>query len=274
MPTSKINNATLYWEMNGRAGEPLVLVHGSWGDHHNWDSVAGELAKAFRVLTYDRRGHSASERLPGQGTAAEDVDDLIALIEHLGLAPAHIAGNSFGAAITLKAAAKRQDLFRSMIIHEPPLFGLLQYDASAQQALQLVNERVQGVLGLIEAGSIEEATAAFMEKIAMGPGSWEKLPEAAKRIFISNALTWYDEMQDPQGLQIDLSPLSAFRHAALLSVGGASPSFFPLVIDKIKLVMPHAERITFNGAGHVPHLSHPAEYVEALRHFCMERVSA
>src|SRR5258705_6962614 len=125
MPVDKINDVKLFWELTGDRGEPLVLVHGSWGDHHNWDMIVGELGKTFRVLTYDRRGHSQSERLPGQGSVEEDIEDLVELINHFDLSPAHIAGNSFGAAIVLKTAAKRQDLFRSMIIHEPPLFGIL-----------------------------------------------------------------------------------------------------------------------------------------------------
>jgi pimeloyl-ACP methyl ester carboxylesterase len=63
----------LYYERAGERGAPLVLVHGSWGDHHNWESVVPSLAQSFRVLTYDRRGHSQSERPPGQGSIAGHV---------------------------------------------------------------------------------------------------------------------------------------------------------------------------------------------------------
>src|SRR3954453_7212150 len=124
MPTARVNGVELYYELHGSA-EPLVLVHGSWGDHHNWDPVVPALAESFRVLAYDRRGHSARERPPGQGSVFEDADDLAGLIDELGLAPAHVAGNSAGAAIVLRAAARRPDHFRSLIAHEPPLFPLL-----------------------------------------------------------------------------------------------------------------------------------------------------
>ena len=53
MPIDKINGVNIFWELTGSKSEPLVLVHGSWGDHHNWDMVVGELSKTFRVLTYD-----------------------------------------------------------------------------------------------------------------------------------------------------------------------------------------------------------------------------
>lgn len=268
MTIDKINNVKIFWELTGDKGDPLILVHGSWGDHHNWDLVVGEFSKTFQVLTYDRRGHSQSERPSGQGYVKEDIEDLIALIEHLNLSPAHIAGNSFGAAIVLKTASKRPDLFKSMIAHEPPLFDLLKDSPNAQDALQIVNGRVKVVMDLIAGGHIEKATEEFMEKIAMGPGAWEKLPEVAQKIFIHNALTWFDEMQDPQSLQFDLTNISDFKNPALLSAGSESPPFFPLVIDKLMNAIPHAKQITIKGAGHVPHMSHPEKYVEIVRSFC------
>ena len=48
------------------SGEPLVLVHGSWGSRHNWDPVVPGLAERHRVISYDRRGHSESERPAGR----------------------------------------------------------------------------------------------------------------------------------------------------------------------------------------------------------------
>lgn len=273
MPTDKINGIGIFWELTGDHGEPLILVHGSWGDHHNWDMVVSEFSKTFRVLTYDRRGHSQSERPSAQGMVAEDIEDLIELINHLNLAPAHIVGNSYGAGIVLKTAAKRPDLFRTMIIHEPPLFGLLKNNPKAQEALQIIDSRIKTVLDLIAAGNMEKAAEEFMEKIAMGPGTWEKLPEAAQNTFIYNAPTWFDEMQDPQSLQIDTSPLSKFKKPALLSTGSESPPFFPLVIDHLMDALPHAKRIIIEGAGHVPHMSHAEKYIDIVRSFCLSSIN-
>lgn len=269
MPIDKINNVNIFWELTGDKGEPLILVHGSWSDHHNWDSVTPELAKIFRVLTYDRRGHSQSERPIGQGYVEEDITDLIELINHFNLSPAHIVGNSYGAGIVLKTAAKRPDLFRSMIIHEPPLFGLLKDDPDAEEALQIVNARMKAVLDLIDAGNIEKAAEEFTEKIAMDPGAWEKLPDEVKNTIIYNALTWYDEMHDSQSLQIDITTLSAFKKPALLSTGSESPPYFPPVIEKLMNALPHAKRITMEGAGHVPHKSHSEKYIELVKQFCL-----
>src|ERR1051326_3641412 len=171
MPVTTINGVRLFWEHLGDSGAPLVLVHGSWGDHHNWDAVVAGLARSFRVFTYDRRGHSQSERLPTQGSIEEDVADLAAFIAANDLAPAHVAGNSFGAAITLKLAAAHPNLFASASVHEPPLMGMLGDDP----LLLAIGERVDAVLRTLESGDLEGGARQFVENVALGPGMWDKL---------------------------------------------------------------------------------------------------
>ena len=106
MATAKVNGVQLFYEISGSGEVPLVLVHGSWTSLETWRLVIPELTQSFRLLTFDRRGHSASERPGGQGSIHDDVADLAALIEHLGLGPTWVAGNSFGGSITLRLAAE------------------------------------------------------------------------------------------------------------------------------------------------------------------------
>lgn len=267
MPFAAVNGVCLYWEAHGESGDPLVLVHGSWGDHHNWDAVLPGLARSFRVVTYDRRGHSQSERLAGQGSVREDVADLAALMEQLRITPAHVVGNSFGASITLRLAGTRPELFRSVIAHEPPLFATLAGEPSAQPALAEVGTRIAKVLELLHAGDMADGARRFVETIAFGPGAWDQLPAELRETFTFNAPTWLDETGDPEALAIDLASLGAFRKPALLSNGDQSPPFFQLVLTKLGDALPHAQRSTFVGAGHVPHLSHPQEYVRIVTDF-------
>ncbi len=270
MPTSKVNGIQLYWEINGEAGDPMVLVHGSWGDHQNWVPVVPALARSFRVLTYDRRGHSRSERPAGQGSVHDDVTDLGALLEQLQHSPAHVIGNSFGASIVLRLAAERADLFRTLIVHEPPLFGLLTGESNAKDALAVVQERISAVVSLLTAGDCREGARKFVETIAFGPGAWQKLPDLVRETFVFNAPTWLDEVRDLEALEISLSGLRGFAAPALLTIGDQSPPFFPLVMDRVAAVVPQAKMRTYAGAGHVPHLSHPEKYVQVVTEFIGE----
>lgn len=266
MSTARINGVELYWELTGEAGEPLVLVHGSWTDHHAWDRVVPLLSPIFRVLTYDRRGHSRSERATGRGSIRDDVSDLTGLLEHLHLAPANVAATSFGAAIALRTAAERPDLFRRLLVHEPPLFDLLEGDEEARPSLAAVRERMEAVAELLVAGEMEAGTRQFVETIAIGPGGWERLSREMRETFVFNAPTWLDETRDPEALTLDLVRLRSFG-PILLTAGANSPNFFRLVVDAIAQALPQSEVRSFAGAGHVPHVSHAAEYVETVTSF-------
>lgn len=267
MATSQVNGIRIYWETNGEVGDPMVLVHGSWGDHQNWASVAPALSRWFRVLTYDRRGHSKSERPGGQGSIQEDVADIATLLEELGHSPAHVVGNSFGASIVLRLAIARSDLFRSMIVHEPPLFGLLKNDPESNDALATVRGRISAVVSLLTSGDRTAGARQFVETIAFGPGAWSELPQATRDTFVYNAPTWLDEIRDPEALEIDLSGLRDFTSPALLTIGDQSPPFFARVVDRVAAALPQAEVGIYRGAGHVPHLSHPEEYVRLVSEF-------
>ncbi len=266
MATAVFSGVKLYYEEAG-SGQPLVLVHGSWTDHHSWDLVAPSLAERYRVVTYDRRGHSQSERPAGQGSVHEDVADLAALIEGLGLTPAHIIGNSFGGSIVLRLATERPELFRSLWAHEPPLFGLLAADPAAAPLLNEIGGRIGVVVGLLSAGDMEEGARQFME-MALGPGAWdEQLPPEAKQTCISNAPTFLDETRDPEGLTLDPAPLVRFSRPTLLSTGSNSPPLFLPVVARLAEAITGARQHTFEGAGHIPHQTHPDQFVDVVKSF-------
>ncbi|MFE2408259.1 alpha/beta fold hydrolase [Kitasatospora sp. NPDC059408] len=271
MPRARVNGVDLYYELAG-GGDPLVLVHGSWGDHFNWVPVLPALAERYRVLVYDRRGHSRSERPPGQGSRTEDEDDLAALVEELGLAPAHVAGNSFGASTALGLAARRPGLFRSLVAHEPPLMGIVTPDAgrgpvSQDTRMRDMQVKVDSVLAHLRAGETIEGAHQFVEEVAIGPGAWDGFPEVVRETFLTNAPTFLDEQDDPGWSSIDLGGLSGYRGPALLTMGTVSPPWFPVIIARLAEALPQAQVRQLVGAGHIPHVTHPAEYVQNLTAF-------
>lgn len=267
MAFAEVAGVRLYYELTGRTGDRMVLVHGSWTDHHGWDRIVPTLANSFQVLTYDRRGHSRSKRLSGQGSVREDVTDLAALLEAIGYYPAHIVGSSFGGSIVLRLAAERPDLFRSLTAHEPPLFGLLAEQRDVQEPLKIAQDRIAAVANLLSTGDMKGGARLFVETIAFGPGAWEELPSELQETLIFNAPTWLDEVNDPEALTLDVDRLGRFSGPVMLTVGGESAPFFPVVTQQLVRRLPQAEVRTFQAAGHVPHVSHPAEYVQNLTDF-------
>lgn len=100
-----VNDVKLAVDETG-SGQALVFVHGGWVDRHAWDGVTPGLADRFRVISYDRRGHSQSERSAGRNDREAHAADLAALLDNLDAAPAHIVTSSIGGNIALKMAVQ------------------------------------------------------------------------------------------------------------------------------------------------------------------------
>jgi pimeloyl-ACP methyl ester carboxylesterase len=263
--TIDVNGARLFHLVSG-AGEPLVLVHGSWDDHHAWDAVVPALAARHTIITYDRRGHglSAATRKP---TIHDHVADLAALVDVLAAGPVHLVGNSLGASIALRTAALHPSRFLSLALHEPPLFGTLDRRGPLRPALEALMEAMARVEALLRAGRMADAARTFVDEIALGPGAWEQLPSSARDRVVGNAPTFLAELEDPDTLDLELSTLSAFRGPALITQGGRSPPLFAAAVERVAAALPRATRHTFAGAGHVPHETHPREYLLRLETF-------
>ena len=267
MPNITANGVRLFYTLTGDTGSPLVLVHGSWADHSDWDLVVPTFSERFRVLMYDRRGHSQSERAPAQGSFEEDAVDLEALIDNVGVAPAHVVGLSSGGSIVLRLAARRPDLFRSLSVHESPLFALLANDPDHWLSMREVMSRVTAVADRLDAGDAEGGARQFIESIALGPGAWDFLPLEERQLLVDNASTFLDETRDLEALTVDLAALAAFPGPTLLTCGDQSPIWFASIVAKLAKVLPRAEMRVFTGAGHLPMVTHPVEYAAAIAAF-------
>jgi pimeloyl-ACP methyl ester carboxylesterase len=267
LPITDANGVDLYYELTGDHGDPIVLIHGSWTDHSNWNPVVTGLSESFRVLTYDRRGHGRSGRTGTQGSGEEDALDVAALLARLDLVPAHVVGNSFGGSIALKLAAAQPQVFRSLIVHEPPLFDLIMGDPSVLPAIAEGRRRREQVIRMLENGDRAGAARLFVETLTFGPGAWERMSQQSRDRMIANADTWLDETRDGAGSSVDLEALTRFRKPALLTYGGRGMQGSKRVIERLAQAIP-GSKVEFDpSAGHAPHVSNPGEFVRKVTAF-------
>lgn len=83
-----------YW-LSGPVDAPLVvLTHGATIDHHEWDAALPLVGELFRVLAWDMRGHGLSR--PAVFAVQDAVDDLLALLDQVGVEQAVFVGHSLG----------------------------------------------------------------------------------------------------------------------------------------------------------------------------------
>ncbi len=262
----RVNGVELSYEDTGK-GDPLMLVHGSWVGQDTWDFVRPGLAESHRVVSYDRRGHGQSERPAEQGPRSGQEDDLAALIEALDCAPAHVAANSFGGSIALGLAARRPELFRTLIVHEPPLIATIADDPGLEALMDDFAAKRRAVDERLEAGDFPGGARLFVEEIAIGPGMWELVPEDQRQKLIANAPAYLADQQDPEWASIDTAGLDGFSAPTLLTHGEQSPPWFAQIAAKLAATMRRAEWRKLPEAGHVPHLTNPGEYVETVSGF-------
>jgi pimeloyl-ACP methyl ester carboxylesterase len=244
----RINGVELHVDEPVGEGELTILVHGAWTDATTWAAAVAPLARAHRVVAYDRRGHTRSERGPQRPTRRQHEDDLAALIEELDLGPAHLVGTSGGAVIALALAGRRPELVRSVVAHEPPALEL--------EPLPGMKELFRSVRDQLAAGDIETGTRRFFEDVALGPGGWELIPEPLRRASMKNAQTFIDLCDAPDWLGLDVAAVSRFERPLTVTRGDTSPAWLPRVTAAVAERLGVGVRV-IAGAGHSPQITHP-----------------
>lgn len=104
-----------YRETGDPAGTPVLVLHGLMGHAREWDVLIDALAARCRVVAFDQRGHGASDWPPDYHLDSL-VEDLIGVLEAVGLAGATLIGHSLGGLVGVLCAAKRPDLLGRLVM--------------------------------------------------------------------------------------------------------------------------------------------------------------
>lgn len=135
-----VPGAELHYEVRGSG--PLLLVVGQPMTSDPFAPLADALASDRTVVTYDPRGvgRSTATDRDADITPEDEADDLAAIIEAVGGAPADVVGSSGGAVAGLALVVRRPDLVRTLVAHEPPLPELLPDAAHVRSAVDAVQD--------------------------------------------------------------------------------------------------------------------------------------
>jgi pimeloyl-ACP methyl ester carboxylesterase len=101
----------------GRVGQPVVFaVHGITANAWSWGNVARHLDGEVGLVAIDLRGRGASAEAPGPFGMRTHADDVAALIERLGAAPAVVAGHSMGAFVAMMCAERHPESVAGLVL--------------------------------------------------------------------------------------------------------------------------------------------------------------
>lgn len=268
MAIANVNGVDLYYEVHG-SGEPLFLTHGSWGDATGWQAVIPGLTEQYEVVAWDRRGHSRSSDGDRPGSIEEDAADLAGLIEFLDRRGAFVYGSSSGGTVVLDLVTVRPDLVSRAAVHEPAVPELLKgtEDENTARLLADMQKHLETTRVMIEAGVGRGAAEYFIENVALGPGSWDWIPEQVKATFAANAPTYADELSDPTALIVDVDSLVRSEVPLMITIGTESPPLLRAVTQELMALLPAARTETLDGAGHIPYRTHPDLWLATVMPF-------
>ena len=211
MPARTVNGVRLAYEERG-SGDPILCIHGAGSSTQLWADAVDELAELGRVIAYDRRGCSRSERPePYERTSvSEHADDAAALLEALDAAPAVIIGRSYGGTVAMDMAIRHPQHVRAL--------ASLEGDAPRELApataawLDAAERRVRETA---EQAGIDAVGEALIDEI-FGDGVWPQLPEPLRRILTENGPAILAELGGEWWLDADAEALAGIEQPALL----------------------------------------------------------
>jgi 3-oxoadipate enol-lactonase / 4-carboxymuconolactone decarboxylase len=125
MPFAQADGARIFWRCDGHDGHPALLLANSIGcDHALWDPVVPALARQFRVIRYDMRGHGASDAPQAEYSMERLAKDALAVADAAGAKRFHFAGISLGGMVGMWLGANAPERIDRLILsNTSPYFG-------------------------------------------------------------------------------------------------------------------------------------------------------
>jgi pimeloyl-ACP methyl ester carboxylesterase len=162
MPVADINGQQLYFEDSGGPGEAVIFSHGFLMDHEMFAPQVEELSDEFRCITWDERGFGASPAA-GPFSYYDSAADCLAVLDHLGIEQAVLAGMSQGGFLSLRAALRAPERVKALVLIDTEAGvendeTIPAYDAMRDEWMANGPANVQdAIAGLILGGGVDPA---------------------------------------------------------------------------------------------------------------------
>ena len=250
------------------SGEPVLGVHGAFSDLRVWEPLREEIAKRYRLIVYTQR-YFGTGAWPDDGhnfSVATHADDLTKLIVALNVGPVHLVGRSYGGLVAATAALKNQSLVRTLTLHEPALVSVLPPDSPEGKAAREDRVKFTGAaLDANRAGDAVQTTRLFIEGVLqLGPGGFDRLPQAARTMFTDNARTAPLQLAALAQASVTCEALNALDRPTLITHGDKTQAYYKLINEGVAKCVRGAQQIGFPNLLHNAPSRDPAAFSAAL----------
>jgi pimeloyl-ACP methyl ester carboxylesterase len=250
-------------------GEPVVLIHGfsstldaNWGGTH----VIEALAKDFRVVALDCRGHGKSDKPHDARYGLEMIEDVARLMDHLGIPKAHIVGYSMGGAITGKFIVAHPDRAISAVFGgSSPRMGWTAQNEKDSEELATSLEQGKGMRPLV---------VRLLPPNEPRPSDEEIDQRSRASLGRNDAIALAFVQRGNKDQTVTVAQVRALKIPILAVVGGADP--LKAGVDAFKRLLPSLNVVVIDGATHSGARGAPSrpEFREAVHEFLMAHRAA
>jgi pimeloyl-ACP methyl ester carboxylesterase len=248
------SGATVGYDDTGGDGPVVVLSHGLLMNRAMFAPQVAALRDAYRVVTWDERGHGAAEH-EGSWTYWDSARDVLALLDHLGVEQAVLGGMSQGGFLSLRAALLAPERVRALVLLDTQ--GGPEDPAGAPLYVSMAQAWAEG--------GADPATLEFAASLILGPADhrpwirlWEEMPKH-RATQVVGTLVEREDITDR---------LSEITCTALVVHGSIDAAIPVEKAEALANGLPNAVPLVLvEGGGHAANLSHPDAVNAAIRGF-------
>ncbi|MBS4174431.1 alpha/beta hydrolase [Bacillus sp. FJAT-49736] len=258
MPEFITNGVKLTYDDEG-SGKPLILLHGLGGNRYSYLEFIEEFKQKNRVIALDSRGHGDSEKPPNY-TLNDHINDVIAVMDYLGLESADILGASMGSYIAQGVAITIPSRIKKLILVVAKSQGKT---SSTQELMEKHAKEIEGL-------DLEEAMAHLSKYIFYNVDlAWKYLTGYQMK---GKALTPEEQARANKALEgfdfrRDLHKITANTLLISGRYDGLNP---PELGREIADLIPHSTFVEFEKSGHAPNAEEPERFRKVVQNFLQE----
>jgi 3-oxoadipate enol-lactonase len=260
LSTLVVDGVGLNVRVDGPADAPPIVLSNSLGtDLSMWEPQMVSLRERFRVVRYDLRGHGASDVAPGPITIDRLGQDVVDLLDALGIERAHVCGLSVGGLVSTWLAARRPDRVDRAVL------GAV---AARIGTRELWKDRAEAVRSGGMVAVADAVLARFFSERFRG-----ERPDVVARVARILAAT------PPEGYAaacVALRDADLRREVAgiaaptLVVVGREDPATPVAEAEWLHARIPGSELVVLEDAGHLCNLEQPERFTDAVVGFLSE----
>ena len=247
-----LHGARIHYERSG-TGFPVIFLHAGIADSRMWEPQARVFEEEFDVIRPDQRGFGRSDMPPGPWSP---VEDLLALIDELGLKPAHLVGCSMGGSVAIDFALDHPDRISKLVLVGSAIGGFAFRPEHAHLFAEASTAR--------KAGNLEALNEAMLYLFLDGPERPRGyVAEPLRTLFLDmNAIAVRADFEKAPPAQNMLATrrLHEITAPTLVVVGDKD---VPTVLEAADLLagsIPNARQAIIRDAAHLANLEHPEAF--------------